>query len=87
LWPTFTLWPYELIAAHGGVPKFVYQRALKGFAARLPEQAANVLSRHPLVSYVEQDSLVWAFATQSNATWGLDRIDQRSLPLDGKYNL
>lgn len=76
---------YELIAMHEGVPIFIYQHALRGFSARLSEQAANVISRHPLVSYVEQDSAVWAFATQQNATWGLDRIDQRSLPLDGKY--
>jgi hypothetical protein len=40
---------------------------------------AEALARHPSVEYVEQDAEVQASATKTNATWGLDRIDQRGL--------
>ena len=76
---------YGLAAAHGRSPRFIYERVLKGFAAELPEQAVEALSRNPNVAYIELDSVVWATATQSPATWGLDRIDQRALQLNNAY--
>jgi aqualysin 1 len=75
----------QLAAAHGGSLRFVYEHALKGFAAQLPDAAVAALARNPNVAYVEQDQVVHAFETQSNATWGLDRSDQRALPLSGTY--
>jgi subtilisin family serine protease len=70
---------------HGGDLAIVYRHALKGFAARLSDQEALALARESDVLLVEKDQPVHATITQTNATWGLDRIDQRNLPLSTTY--
>ena len=74
-----------LARAHGGNLRHTYQYALKGFAAKLPPQAVEALRRNPNVELVEPDRMVTLATTQDNATWGLDRIDQRDLPLTTTY--
>jgi Tol biopolymer transport system component len=76
----------EMAEAHRGRLLYTYEHALKGFSIDMPEAAALALSRNPNVDYIEEDAEVFATATQASAPWGLDRIDQRSLPLNSSYS-
>ena len=62
-----------------------YKKAMKGGVFNLSEKDARRLANDPRVLFVEEDQIFSINATQNNATWGLDRIDQRSLPLSNSY--
>lgn len=76
----------RLTRKHSGSIKHKYRRALSGFSVRLTEQQALALSNDPDVAYVEENGLVHAVDVQYSPTWGLDRIDQRDLPLNNTYD-
>jgi subtilisin family serine protease len=64
----------------------VYRHSIRGFAIELSEPAVRTLENDPRVAYIEQDQVVVAASSrQSGTTWGLDRIDQRALPLDAEF--
>ena len=74
------------VAAVAGVsPAYVYSAALNGFAATLNRGQLTALRSNPAVAYIEQDAVVSHTATQAGATWGLDRTDQRNLPLSTTF--
>jgi subtilisin family serine protease len=77
--------PTSVAAVAGIRPNYVYTAALNGFAAELNEGQLNALQNNPNVDYIEPDQEFTASTTVTAASWGLDRVDQRNLPLSGTY--
>jgi subtilisin family serine protease len=64
----------------------IYSQVLDGFTAKLSNEELIKLRNDDRILYIEPDGIVTKYSgTQSNATWGLDRVDQRALPLNSTY--
>jgi subtilisin family serine protease len=76
----------RLVGRHGGAVRQTYSSALRGFELGASALQARRLAADPEVAYVEQNQVLHLDATQANPpSWGLDRIDQRNLPLNSSY--
>ncbi|MFL9557304.1 S8 family peptidase [Acinetobacter baumannii] len=81
----------NIVKQHAGKVLQSYDTVLKGFAIYLPDTAGaafiEAMKKNPHVLSVESDTIVNIDATtQSNPDWGLDRIDQKALPLNSAYS-
>ena len=76
----------SLADEHDADVEHQYLNSVSGFSATMTREEALELSTDPAVAYVQQNRTFTTMATQTpTPSWGLDRIDQRDLPLNNSF--
>lgn len=71
---------------HGGRVEKTFEHALQGSLLAMSEAQARALAQDPRVAYVDQDRVLPLSAYQGPPVqWGLNRIDERDLPLNNHF--
>ncbi|MEU0091210.1 S8 family serine peptidase [Kribbella sp. NPDC006257] len=60
-----------------------FDSSIRGFSANMSEEQAKKVAGDTRVAFVQQNQKITA--DQDDPPWGLDRTDQRDLPLDKKF--
>ncbi len=83
--PSVSQFANQRAQTHGAQVHRIFETAVRGFSAKMSPRQAELLAADPSILLVEEDQIMSINATQSNATWGLDRVDQADLPLNTTY--
>jgi len=75
----------QMVGLHGAQLRQSFSHALRGFVVQADAKALASLMTDDRIAYVEEDGFVAASPTQTPATWGIDRTDQRDMPLNNSY--
>jgi serine protease len=84
--PTVSSVASMIARSYGVKVSHTYTHVLRGFVVEASEKSLVKLLTDSRVAYVEENGVVTTMQTsQNNATWGLDRVDQRDRPLNSTY--
>jgi subtilisin family serine protease len=73
----------SLAATYDVTVRREFHASVRGFSAAMSAEQAQRVASDPRVDFVQQNQVLKA--TQDDPPWGLDRSDQRTLPLDQKF--